>query len=670
MKHNILKYLSVAMLATTMLSCEDFLDKQPPSYVVPSDYYQTEDQVLACANAFYTDILPSHGNDGYGMFAWDSNTDNQAGLSADTKYVIGQWKVGMNNTAWSWDLVRNLNYQITTIEERLAQNAISGNEINIRYYLGEMYFLRAYRYFSMLKEWGDLPIITEALPDDEAILVAANKRMPRNEVARFILEQLDKSIEYMNGNSFDRTRVSPDAAQILKSRVALFEGSWLTYFKGTPFVPNGDGWPGKSKNYNADYQYPTGSIDEEIKYFLNIAVTSSEIIAEKYKGTLAKNTKVIPQQDSDQNPYFYLFGNTDLSDYSEVLLWREYSKALNVINNVESAVQWGNEGVGLTRSMVESFLMEDGKPIYASDYVYDDSTLELVRMHRDPRLFVFLKVPGQKNLFKNMDYKQGDLNVDIEPRPDITNGSWQKGYSTGYTIRKGGTFDRSLCANYGSYTAAICFRATEALLNYMEAQYMLTQNILSGKILEYWKIVRETAGFIGNAVDPTVTIATTDMTKETLDWGAYSGGQLIDATLYNIRRERRCELMAEGLRWMDLIRWRALDQLKTTPYHVEGFHLWNTPMQNWYNFQESNYDGSASANTSNPSLSEYLRLYQKNMTSGNLFRDGYTWRMAQYLQPLPIGQFLLTASDHTSVDKSPLYQNPYWPTEANLPALE
>ena len=54
------------------------------------------------------------------------------------------------------------------------------------------------------------------------------------------------------------------------------------------------------------------------------------------------------------------------------------------------------------------------------------------------------------------------------------------------------------------------------------------------------------------------------------DWGAYSGGKLIDATLYNIRRERRCEFMADGLRYMDLCRWRAMDQLIEQPYIPEG----------------------------------------------------------------------------------------------------
>ena len=523
----------------------------------------------------------------------------------------------------------------------------------------------------MLQNWGDLPIVTEVFPDDEAILVAACKRMPRNEVARFILKDLDHAINDLLGDNMAKTRVSRDAALVLKSRVALFEGSWLTYFKGTPFVPNGEGWPGKAKDYNANYQFPSGDIDKEAAFFLKEAADAAEIVAEKYKGSLTQNTGLLPQSETDaENLYFSMFGSTDMSGYKDVILWKQYSKALGINNNIESAVQHGNGGVGLTRSMVESFLMEDGKPIYASQYPYADETIAKVREHRDPRLTIFLKEPGQVNLFKNMNYAEGDKNVDVEPIPDITNGTSEFGYSTGYALRKGGSFDRTNCVNYGCQIGSITFRATEALLNYIEAEYMRTNNIASGHILEYWKTIRTTAGFKGDAVNPQTTINATDMSKEKLDWGAYSAGKLLtDPILYNIRRERRCELMAEGLRWMDLERWRALDQMVTEPYFVEDIHLWNTPMQKWYNFTSDDYNGSNSAKVSSLEISgEYLRRYQRNMTSDNLFRNGYRWWMAQYLQPMPIKQMQLTAPDHATVSESPLYQNPYWPEEPNKPA--
>lgn len=661
--------LSFLFLGSALTACEDFLNQEPPSLVVPEDYYRTEDQIQACVNRFYPDILPSHGND-YGIYAKDGGTDNQANQNADIKYATGQWKVEMENDNWSWNLIRDINYQLTSILDRQNNGLISGNVNNIRHYIGELYFMRAFQYFKMLMQWGDLPILTEALPDNEQVLVSKDIRSPRNEVARFILKDLDSSLEYMVDKFENRhTRISPDVATLVKSRVALFEASWLTYFKDSPFVPNGEGWPGKTKNPN--YNYPSGDIDSEIRHFLTIAVEASEQIAEKYKGNLVMNTGVIPQSESDPiNPYFNMFGTTDMSIYPEVLLWREYNDGMGITNSVEDGVQRGNRGTGVTRGLIESFLMEDGKPIYASHngYVYDDASLTKVRENRDPRLSVFLKVPGQVNCFKNMDYDRGDRMIVIEPeKPDITNGSKDWAYTTGYALRKGGTFDRAQCTvSYGA-NAACCFRATEALLNYMEAQYMLTGS-LSEKTIEYWKIIREKAGFKGVAIDPQTTIVSTDMQKEKLDWGAFSGGKLIEPTLYNIRRERRCEFMGEGLRWMDLIRWRSLDQLMTNNYHIEGFRLWNSDMTSLYNFNEDNYNGSSSANVSSPSLSDYLRPYEKNMSASNFYRDGYTWHMAHYLQPLPIKEFQLTATDHISVELSTLYQNPYWPVEAGSPA--
>lgn len=664
------KYIPAVMLAALAVSCEDYLDKEPPSYVVPEDYYQSEDQLQAAANKFYPDVLPSHSNWSYGRFGDDNNTDNQSGTSADNKYAVDQWRVGMTNDNWAWTNIRNINYTLNTVLEHYANNEISGSETNIKHYIGEYYFFRAYCYFDMLQKWGDLPILREALADDSEVLKAASNRSPRNEVARFILADLDSA--YMNMSTIDsrRNRLSPDVAMLMKSRVALFEASWLKNFKGTPFVPNGEGWPGKEKDYNADYEYPSGSIDSEINYFYTVAAESAESVADKYVGQLTQNTGLVPQSESDpSNPYMDMFGSTDMSGFADVLLWREYSEGLGITNNVEVAVQHGNYNIGLTRSMVESFVMKDGKPVYASHsgFTYNDETLAAVRENADPRLHVFLKEPDQINMFKNMDSDK-DHGVEVEPVPNILSTNAEDGYNTGYTIRKGGTFDKALTGNGSGYVGSITFRATEALLNYMEAQYELTHS-LSGKVLEYWQAIRTAAGFTGDAVNPQTTINSTVMAQEKLDWGSYSAGvQLSDVTLYNIRRERRCELMAEGLRWMDLIRWRSLDQLKTQPYHIEGFHLWNTPMQAWYDANSLVDDGGSSATVSNASLSEYLRPYQKNMTSSNLFKDGYTWHMAHYLQPLPLRQFQLTASDNVSMDLSPLYQNPYWPTVADMPA--
>ena len=149
------------------------------------------------------------------------------------------------------------------------------------------------------------------------------------------------------------------------------------------------------------------------------------------------------------------------------------------------------------------------------------------------------------------------------------------------------------------------------------------------------------------------------------DWGAYSAGQLVDATLYNIRRERRCEYISEGLRLMDLRRWRSMDQLIDNPVHFEGIHLWNTPMESWYDDLVA--DGSGAANVSSKDRSEYLQPFEKNPSVPGY--NGATWRMAHYLNPIMIEQLQLTSEDADPAH-SVIYQNPYWPTVADQTATK
>ena len=56
-----------------------------------------------------------------------------------------------------------------------------------------------------------------------------------------------------------------------------------------------------------------------MKFFLNEAVASAETVAEKYKNSLTQNTGKVPQSEDDpDNPYFSMFGNTDMSTFPDV----------------------------------------------------------------------------------------------------------------------------------------------------------------------------------------------------------------------------------------------------------------------------------------------------------------------------------------------------------------
>lgn len=667
MNSNFYKYFLIGSMTLSLASCNDFLDQEPMSSVSPEKYLKDASQLEAYTNNLYTAILPGHSY-GYGIFGNDVHTDNQASFDYDNRYIPGQWKTSQSGGgSYSFGNIVSCNYFFDQVLPAYEAGEISGGESSVRQYIGEMYFMRAYEYFSKLQSYGDFPIVTQALPDQMEPLIEASKRSPRNEVARFILSDLDKAIEMLpSGEGSKKTRINRECALLIKSRVALFEGTWLKYFKNTPFVPNGPEWPGKSKAYNADYQYPSGNIDNEITYFLDEAMSASRELADKV--ILTENTGEVQQSITDPvNPYMDMFGDEDMSGYSEVLLWRPYSKSLGITHNVVTATQHGNYGIGLTRGMVEGFLMQNGLPIYAEGSGYKgDETIADVRVGRDTRLSVFLKEPGQINIL--YEAPEGDMAVPVEPYPEILNTNPEKGYATGYALRKGNNYDQKYCTNVMNYTGALIFRGTEALLNYMEACYEKTGG-LDGTAREYWTKIRMRSHV---DTDFSKTIAATDMSKESLnDWGAYSAGQLIDPTLFNIRRERRCELMAEGLRYMDLIRWRAMDQMIDTPYHIEGFKLWGS-MQEWYKNEDGSSRlvygmGNSQSNVSDPAISPYLRPYEK--FDNNLAKDGYRWAMAHYLSPYRIQDIDITTNGG-SIEDSPIYQNPYWPTEPNLPPLK
>ncbi|TZF81489.1 RagB/SusD family nutrient uptake outer membrane protein [Pedobacter sp. BS3] len=654
----ILMLAGVVVLALFNACKKDFLEREPLSDITPENYLVEESQLAAYAIARY-DNLPI-----FGYFDGDSHTDIEARRTYDNKYVPGQWKVGQSGGQWSFTDIFQCNYFLQTVMPRYNAGTITGNSTNIKHYIGEMYFMRAWAYFQKLQSLGDFPIIKTTLPDNMEVLTAASKRAPQTEVARFILSDLDSAILLMSPVAPDgkKNRLSKACAQLVKSRVALYEGTFLKYFKGTAFVPNGPGWPGKSKDYNASYNFPSGSIDGEIDFFLSQAMDAAKAVADAVP--LVNNTMTAESQNtneafalaSEANPFCRMFSETDLSGFSEVLLWRDYDLGLGIANAIPNVIQ-SHRDWGYTRGYVDRFVMANGLPIYApgSGYAGDDS-VHLVRINRDGRLWLFLAQPGQINILHPSPL--GTHATPVVPYPDILNLLGNHDHPTGYIGRKGNVYDGAQLGNGKGDVGSIVFRAVEAYLNYMEACYE-KNGTLDGTAESYWRKIR-----IRGGVDPDFqkTINATDLTIEAKnDWGVYSAGQMVDKVLYNIRRERSCELMGEGLRYMDLRRWRAMDQMINTPYHIEGFKLWG-PMQYWYKASNLTYGIGDKSTVSAPSLSPYLRVYQKTPTS--LVYNGYRWTMAHYFNPIAIQHFLIT-SKNNDVSTSPIYQNPGWPLDAN-----
>ncbi len=656
-----LKYISMLVLGASLglTSCNDFLDKEPESNVTPASFFTSADDLAAYTVNLYG-VLTSIGPGSYGMstFAYDNDTDNQAGTGYSNRWVPGNWKVGQSGGAWDFGNIRNVNYFLDQVLPKYEAGKISGAAANVRHYIGEAYFLRAYLYLDKLQSLGDFPIVLTALPDDKETLVQASKRQPRHKVAQQILDDLDKALELLQESApGGKNRISRDAALLLRSRAALFEATWEKYHKGTAFVPGGPGWPGNAEDVK-DF-----NIDSSIDHFLTEAMKSSKELGDKLVGNLVENTDAEEGQDrnlASTNPYYTMFCDKDMSGYSEVIMYRAFDRLkANVTHNIQMQLQRNGGGTGWTRGLVNSFLMRNGLPIYAANSGYDpnweNQGIKATLQNRDSRIKIFTKVDNGIENYTDDGVNSVDLSWTVK-------GNNETRMVTGYAVKKGKNYDtqQQLNHHFGE-SGSIVFRGTEALLDYIEASW-LKNNSIDATADKYWRALRTRA-----KVDPDYnkTIAATNMAEEAKwDFGAYSHGQLVDATTYNIRRERRNEFIGEAMRWEDLIRWRACDQVNG--YQIEGMKYWGTVYEGAWR------DGSTDlamvdveggkGNISSKEISgDYIRPYQISKINNEVF-DGYKFTPAHYLSPIAQSVFRQTASgDQTDLNTSVVYQNPGWP---------
>ena len=677
--------MPILCLGMTVTSCSDFLDRPPLDQISPDSYYTTADQLGTFTINYYTSIFPNNSGWFAGVATFDDGTDNQASRGGNSgMYLQDQWKVPTSGGI-GMNAIRNVNKFINESEAKIAAGKVTGTPEQINQYMGEAYFIRAMLYYSKLQDYGDFPIELKELNVNND-LVEASKRQPRNLVARQILSDMDKAIDKLQVNVASKVRINKNAALAMKSRMALYEATFEKYHRGTGRVPGDANWPGKNKEWNKNF---TINQDDEVNFFLDQAIDAAKKVCDavplKTQNSHVMNPSAIGQYNG-WNAYYDMFASPDLSKYPEVLLWRQFNSNLTPsLAHLTSNKLRGGAATGWTRGLVESFLMKNGLPIYASGSGYHgDTTVDLVKTDRDERLQLFMF--GESDVLgidqKSIDLANDKLPAGATPLTKILFNAATLFATdqasrdvTGYRQRKFYNYDPAmqLGQTFSDVDGQIIIRVEEAMLNYIEASYLRTGS-LDATATGYWTALRARAGITAPI---STTIAATDMSKEadvnrpSYDWAAFSAGHPVDATLYSIRRERRSEFAGEGLRNDDLIRWASLDQVKN--YQIEGVNFWDQIYQNPSFVNDKGVsliiaDGESNATMSAKTLSKYVRPYQIQKTN-NILYDGYTFYQAHYLSPFSYQEMQLCSPDGTA-ENSNLYQNIYWPVEANGEAIK
>jgi hypothetical protein len=193
-----------------------------------------------------------------------------------------------------------------------------------------------------------------------------------------------------------------------------------------------------------------------------------------------------------------------------------------------------------TQSLVESYITLNGLPVrgahtkpdpYTFDGTYNENN---PYVNRDPRLAATVIYDGAK-------WKDKNASGAYEERTITITGTGQDAYGSGNTTQSGyyvrKLFDPDHETDLKMSNNIIIMRYADVLLMYAEAcekTNTFTDEVWNNTI----RLIRERAGFT---------------TAAALDYPGTANLREI------IRRERRCELACEGLRYYDLIRWDGLE---------------------------------------------------------------------------------------------------------------
>jgi len=347
----------------------------------------------------------------------------------------------------------------------------------------------------------------------------------RSAVAQFILDDLKAAKELLYSRSkYQGLRICKEAAMVMAMRVALFEGTWEKYHKGTDFAA--------AEYKSDDFLQQVLTLGDEL-FQMGITLNTKE------------NDKSVKNID---DAYGNLFNSKDLSATQEVLFWKKYSIADNLVHSLNTNLSSGMcdaEGpAGLSQSLVDNYLSVDGNFIdptaakfkdFNESFKDRDGRLLATVMHSDCK-YKSMTVKGAKKMLVKA-YSEEDKDL-INPPQIVSTGNQSN--TTGYHIRMG--IDTTFVSGQGE-TATPMIRYAEALLAYAEAAEELGK--CDAAVLEKTiKPLRERAGV-------------TYLAPSAIDPNFPDFGYTISANLQEIRRERRSELPLQGMRLDDLMRWRA-----------------------------------------------------------------------------------------------------------------
>ncbi|MGJ1395530.1 RagB/SusD family nutrient uptake outer membrane protein [Sphingobacterium multivorum] len=485
------RLIYVPIVALLFSSCE--LNELPKASATEEDVFGTESGLKNYSNSFYRNI--TSGSD---AFKGDAMADYSAVNNLNDFMVGGAYSAEISS-GWSWSALRNINQLIAKCNSPKLSDAVKNN------YIGVARFFRAWFYYEKVVRFGDVPWVDHPLAVDETDILKA-PRDSREVVMKHIMEDLDFAYANITNTGGDGSTINKWTALGLKSRVALFEGTFRKYH-----------------NVN---------LSTKPESFFQLAVDAGKILMES--GPYGLNIGTDPKTSQRQ----LFISNTPVT--KEVMLAVTFSKDLAILNDANwwwTSATYGPR-LSLVRPFINTILNVDGtpytdRPNFQTEEFYEEC------QNRDLRLSQLIRTPGYSR------------NGQAAP-PNFTSFTY-----TGYQPIKY-TLDDSYYDNAAYNTNAVpLMRYAEVLLNYAEAK----QELGTFTDADWSKTIgalRSRAGITSGT--NTLPTKVDSYLKNTFF------PEINSPVLLEIRRERQVELALEGFRFNDLKRWKLGPLMANLPW--------------------------------------------------------------------------------------------------------
>lgn len=449
-------FLSLICLASLFSGCKD-LDLEPQDTITDAVFWKTSDDFKKGANNLYNSLggFPAYDPAGY----WDVHTD----IAYNSNNSISNGTYQTTETSWEWNDPYVYIRRCNNVMEKAEKSEIKDQ---VKRYTAEAKFFRAYNYWRLLRLFGGVPIVTKVLDIDSPELYG--ERADKTAVVDFILKDLEEAAADLplqsELSSEDIGRITKGAADALRARVALFEGTWNKY-------------------------HNTG----EHEKYLDIAIeASNKVIASTEYGLF---------KDKGVQSYRYAFIEEG-DDSGETILDRRYQKDIQG-QLFPALIQ--RIGYLPTKKLADMYLCEDGLPINKSPKFQGYSSRVSEFVDRDPRMTMTMMIPGTNA--PQTGYANGVENWPFFP---------QRIPNTGYITYK--FISENHYANSQGENPNYSFdnhliRYAEVLLIYAEAKFEKAGNISDADLSKSINLLRSRAG-IPDLTNTFVTANGLDMKTE------------------------------------------------------------------------------------------------------------------------------------------------------------